>query len=708
MPMAKSVGNLPPPNPEDPKRCFDLPTTDPREVKQATVQLSTSPSQALDLEKYVARSASAVGTVDADSAANAKLLEYIEGSIITVTFFTQLPSDSYGRSTYNSFSESVDPIHQHYRKINNFQMKLVDPNQFKYQAENTQSGVTGEAILYPYFCPYQGDMFIYETGTNKLGVFKITEPPQRLSIMSTTCHSIRFSLITWLTDEFLAKLNACVVNEAYFNLETWMNTHGSFLQSDTAKMLEDTKKAIATLTHYYVSEYLETKIYRTFIENACLYDPYLVEFCRTLFESEDLPFYPVQLLPNPPHWKESFWAVLLDPDYTPESIMITTALRVNYDVNNRTVGVTALTNRCYIELQDRDVYKGHVYPPMTWPKTFDPEDTTLPMQVRLYLSTRQVYPYALLLLAKEMLLAHRIAGFYYIPILIFLLKKLLAALNSGNANLIYQKDDEGDKNNVGCNGDCDDCIFNCHPPHLRYVTKCPGHSRHSCSFSNDCNSIYVPPCGGCNSDPHIVPEIWKIGRACPPPDIRYAPTQRQGWVTGTIPYPPRVPEYGPPKVPIPLYQKPRPPRPKPPKPCCPPPCPPPPPPPEWPPSPYDNPPHPDPKGQKLFLVNRPSNKSGYLHLVAEISPTLEFTDPMVLLDTRVNSDETIASFVGRSALAGFDGTNFYDLDENGIPEEAPMVTIRVELPVRYLRYKLRYQWIDSDGTELGWVVLNWH
>ena len=79
---------------------------------------------------------------------------------------------------------------------------------------------------------------------------------------------------------------------------------------------------------------------------------------------------------------------------------------------------------------------------------------------------------------------------------------------------------------------------------------------------------------------------------------------------------------------------------------------------------------------------------------------------MVLLDTRVNSDETIASFVGRSALAGFDGTNFYDLDENGIPEEAPMVTIRVELPVRYLRYKLRYQWIDSDGTELGWIILN--
>ena len=508
MPMCPSRGSLPPPRPGDAKGCFDVPPIDPKQIEYGTVPVNTEPTDAINAEKYVARSVSDLGTVSESDKQLAFLAAYVEGSNITVTFYHQVKSDTYGRSTYNTFSESLDPIHQSYMKINNFQMKLKEQVAFNYNNEATQSQVNGEAVLYPYFCPYQGDMFIYQTNAEKLGLFKITEPPTRLALAGSTCHSIKFILVQWIDEEILAKLNACVVDEANFDLQTFLNGQGTLLTSDEAQTTADTKKAIEVLTHRYIADFLETQVYRTFIENACLYDPYLVEFCLKLFDCKDLPIYPVQLLPNPPHWNESFWACLLDPDYTPESIMVKTAVKLNRAINYRTTTINALANRCFIQL-DKNGFGRYPYPCFYIPKEWDKDEVTVPMQVRLYLSERKVYPSALLALAKEMLTVRRIAAFYYIPILIFLLKKLLAALTSGNASIILQDPEEDDSGNNGCLCDCSDCIFSCNPPHMKNMSKCPGHRVHHCSFSKDCNEILLPPCGGCNTDPFPLPKMWR-------------------------------------------------------------------------------------------------------------------------------------------------------------------------------------------------------
>jgi hypothetical protein len=149
------------------------------------------------------------------------------------------------------FSETLDPVHQHYLKITNFQMKLKEQMAFNYNNEATQSQVNGEAVLYPYFCPYQGDMFIYETNANKLGLFVITEPPTRLSLAGSTCHSIKFILKQWVDAEILEKLNACVEDEAAFDLQTFLNGQGTLLTSDEAQTKADVKKAIAQATEKF-------------------------------------------------------------------------------------------------------------------------------------------------------------------------------------------------------------------------------------------------------------------------------------------------------------------------------------------------------------------------------------------------------------------------------------------------------------------------
>ena len=554
MSMCPSRGALPPPNPDDPKKCFDVPPIDPKQIQYSTVPVNTEPTQAINAEKYVARSVQDTGTASESDKQLAFLAAYIEGSNITVTFYHQVKSDAFGRSAQNSFSETLDPIHQSFMKINNFQMKLSEQVAFNYNNPETQSQVNGNAILYPYFCPYQGDMFIYQTNANKLGLFKITEPPTRLALAGSTCHSIKFILLQWIDDEILAKLNACVVDEANFDLQTYLNGQGALLTSDEAQMITDVKKAIDVLTHRYVADFLETKVYRTFIENACLYDPYIVEFCRKLFDCKDLPIYPEQLLPNPAHWNESFWSCLLDPDYTPEEIMIKTAVKLNRAINYRTTTINALSNRCFI-LLDRCEIGTYPYPCFSIPKTWDKEEVTVPMQVRLYLSERKVYPSALLALSKEMLTVRRIAAFYYIPILIFLLKKLLAALTSGQESIIYQDPDDNNNQNGSCMCDCSDCIFSCNPPHFKNMPKCPGHRVHHCTFSKDCNEILLPPCGGCNTDPTPSPAMWRTDTECMKEEDYYRMYHRD---LSKI-RPKGMPVYGPGNTPISCVHPPLPP-----------------------------------------------------------------------------------------------------------------------------------------------------
>ena len=545
MGMAKSRGSLPPPRRNNAKHCFDIPTIDPKQIEYSTVPVNTEPTDAVDAEQYVARSVSDLGTVSEDDKNIALLSAYSEGSAITVTFYHQKTSDTYGRSTYNTFSETIDSIHQNYLKINNFQMKLKDAVAFNYNAEATQSQVTGEAILYPYFCPYQGDMFIYETRANKLGLFKITEIPQRLSISGATCHSIKFMLYTWVTEDILAKLNACVVDEAYFDLNTFLTTQGTLLTSDEVELSGDVEKAIDVLTHRYIADFLDQKIYRSFIENACLYDPYLVEFCLKLFDCKDLPIYPQQLVPNPVHWTESFWYSLLDPDYTPAELVIKKAVKLNRAINYRTTTINALANRCFIQL-DNCLIATYSYPPFQIPKEWDKEEVTVPMQVRLYFDQKKVWPEALLQLAKQMLKVRRISAFYFIPIIIFLLKKLLAALNSGNSSIIYQDpDNDDDDDNSKCICDCSDCIFSCNPPHMKNMPRCPGHQHHQCSFDKRCNTIFLPPCGGCSTDPNAYPLLFRRNaRFFLEEDYRHYHRD-----LSKIP-PKRLPMYGPGRTPI--------------------------------------------------------------------------------------------------------------------------------------------------------------
>lgn len=436
------------------KECFNTPDSEIPDVENSSVE--ASPDTVLDNQAYVANTLNGSNTIDcgtdADDMKNS-LFAYMSGSKISVTWFHALTTEAYKRTAQTDWSPTLNNVHYSFQKINNFVFALKGSFNFNYTAETAKSDFTGEGILYPYFCPNQADMFIYEVEQGIYGLYKLVEAPIRLTIKSNTCHEIRFSLLRYLTKDEYDKLLECVDSEVYFSLDNYLNTQGGFLTSDEAKTIYDIDKTISTLLNYYNSEFFENKVFHTYIDSHCLYDPYVVEFLMKIVPISKMPAYPNQLVSDPKHWKRSFWFRLLYPEVLPQEAVIDKAWRVLKRITYRTVNVNALSNHCFVSLSKDG---RHPYPPFKLPTAFDESIQTFQMEVKLYLEQGKIRPPVLFSLAKQVYKMSRPAQFYFIPIMIFLMKRLQDALNNGE-NIVL-----GDlTNNSTCINDCENCLLDC-------------------------------------------------------------------------------------------------------------------------------------------------------------------------------------------------------------------------------------------------------
>ena len=167
MPMSKANGTLR--KPKNPNKqncdtgCFVVPPSEKPEIDSSAV-VNPTPSQALASEPYVKASAAADNTISTGTKTtlDTATLAYSAGMSITVTFYHSLNNDATARSFFNDLSFQQDNVHVAYLKINNFQMKLKDSLAFSYDGSKVKSQVTGEAVLYPFFVPWTGDVFVYE------------------------------------------------------------------------------------------------------------------------------------------------------------------------------------------------------------------------------------------------------------------------------------------------------------------------------------------------------------------------------------------------------------------------------------------------------------------------------------------------------------------------------------------------------------------
>lgn len=213
------------------------------------------------------------------------ILAHIEGYSWTVTYYSQVLGRDTGAAGQGI---ATDPVLQQYRRINNMEIKVTTPLNTS-QAEDTAEMLTqGSANCYPHVIPNKGDMFVADIMDGRQGIFQITSV-QRLTVMRETCHAIDYVLVDFGTTARLSDLASKVVQEAYFVKDFIYHGQNPILLGQDYENYNYLRRNLSLLVSQYFKRFYSVE-YSTLIlpdQHAVTYDHFVVNALFSHLDTRD-------------------------------------------------------------------------------------------------------------------------------------------------------------------------------------------------------------------------------------------------------------------------------------------------------------------------------------------------------------------------------------------------------------------------------------
>ena len=225
--------------------------------------------------------------VDTKYEPRTNLLQYVSGARWIVNYYKQL-------KTSEEASEAFDadrPIpYQQYTKIENFEIRVSQPLTQSIDETNMVTTVTGQGLVYPSIVPDNGDTFLADVGDGRTGLFNIQNVIQK-SYLKDTVYEIEYALMRWVDHNILKELDSKVVQT--FHYERAYADYGANPKLDSKQhgLFKKLTQWQSRIGRFYFDNFYSHE-YDTFlvpVPGMVVYDPYIVEFIRRLWTTEDIP-----------------------------------------------------------------------------------------------------------------------------------------------------------------------------------------------------------------------------------------------------------------------------------------------------------------------------------------------------------------------------------------------------------------------------------
>lgn len=207
------------------------------------------------------------------------ILSHVEGMAWTVDYYSQVLARDSGAAGQGL---GTDPVFQQYKLVSGMEMKVTTALQSSQNTDTGEEEVKGAATVYPFVIPNKGDMFVADMLDGRRGIFQITNS-SRLSVFRETCHSIDYELVDFGTPERLNDLAKKVVQTTYFEKDFIYHGQNPILVSDDYENLQFLRRQYGTLISQYFKRFYSRE-YGTIImpdQPTVTYDAFLV---RALFQ----------------------------------------------------------------------------------------------------------------------------------------------------------------------------------------------------------------------------------------------------------------------------------------------------------------------------------------------------------------------------------------------------------------------------------------
>lgn len=213
------------------------------------------------------------------------LLTNIEGMSWTVDYFSQV-LDEDNQLTGQSLDK--EGIYQQYKRIRNLELKVTQD--LKATQDNSQKtmAVTGNANMYPFVIPNEGDMFVVGMMDGRAGVFQITQSEQR-TIYKDTCYYIEYVLIADATQAYMGDLIAKTVQTLYFLRDFLVHGQNPLIQEQDWHDLNELAGRYQDLIAMYFRMFSSNE-YKTLVapgQPEATYDHFLMKAVMRFFSTRD-------------------------------------------------------------------------------------------------------------------------------------------------------------------------------------------------------------------------------------------------------------------------------------------------------------------------------------------------------------------------------------------------------------------------------------
>lgn len=291
------------------------------------------------------------------------LLGYPKGYQMVVPYYHRQDPGLDTRSFIVDISMDEHVIHGDFTKINNFEMKLLDNLSVTNQEEDKSVELTGTAVTYPGFEPFEGDLFFLEIDNRQPTIMIVTKV-EPTTYRQERFYQIQFSAYTQLTKSLYERIEAAVTERCFFDRKKYFGeSQLTFLSSESWSVLNDLKHYRKCIAQDLVNFFYDRDC-DTFFRPDGVYDPYVVEMLREKLTVKDDRVHPLQLLVPVPDYHRTIWYKLALAENVTDLRDVWRYSDIVYKTPEIfTSDFNSLNGRLYLRIREKGPEK-NIYPPM--------------------------------------------------------------------------------------------------------------------------------------------------------------------------------------------------------------------------------------------------------------------------------------------------------------------------------------------------------
>ncbi len=168
-------------------------------------------------------------TIDTRYTPSSALIAWAQGSNWSVDYYRQ----EMGQHTEPTpLDLAREKVYQQYRLIKGMVLKVNNALEFDQDTETRIMTAKGSGWVFPFVAPNQGDMFTANIGDGQIGLFTISEPPRRKTILRDSIYEVSWTMVSILTQKQLDNLNYKIIQTLQYSNSSMINGCGPFITSE--------------------------------------------------------------------------------------------------------------------------------------------------------------------------------------------------------------------------------------------------------------------------------------------------------------------------------------------------------------------------------------------------------------------------------------------------------------------------------------------